>query len=51
MIFIFAWVNWRALNSLPAIDLIYPFSFLFFAWLLLKGIEWYSKNSNKTKKK
>jgi hypothetical protein len=49
MIPFFIWVNWRALTNLPAINLIYPFSFLFGVWLLLKVIEWASNRKAKNK--
>ena len=44
-----AYVNWRALTNLPVIELIYPFSFLFGIWLLLKVIEWFTDEKSKGK--
>jgi len=44
-----SYVNWRALTNLPGIQLIYPFSFLFGIWLLLKTIAWLSSNKLKDK--
>jgi hypothetical protein len=44
----YSYLNWRALENLPAIQPIYPVSILFGLWLLLKTIGWLT---NKLKSK
>jgi|GEM_PF-6111902 len=49
MVQFYTYINWRALENLPGIELIYPFSFLFGIWLLLKTIGWLSSRKMKNK--
>jgi hypothetical protein len=41
--------NWRATAAAGPINLVYPFAFLLIVWLLLKAIDWFTRNKKQEK--